>query len=36
MKCPECGKEMKKGVIQVKDTGSITQFFTMVSVASGR
>lgn len=31
MKCPECGNEMKKGVIQVKDTGSITQFFTMVS-----
>lgn len=31
MKCPECGNEMKKGVIQVKDAGSITQSLTMVS-----
>lgn len=31
MKCPECGNEMKKGVVEAKDTGSITQFFELVS-----
>jgi hypothetical protein len=31
MKCPECGNELKKGVIEAKDTGSITQMFTMLN-----
>lgn len=31
MKCPECGNECKKGTIEAKDAGSITQLFTVVS-----
>lgn len=31
MNCPECGKEMKKGIVEAKDAGSITQSFTMMS-----
>ena len=31
MKCPECDNEMKKGIVEAKDTGSITQFFELVS-----
>ena len=31
MNCPECGKECKKGIIEAKDAGSITQMFTVVS-----
>ena len=30
MKCPECGKECRKGFIEAKEIGSITQFFTSV------
>ena len=28
MNCPECGKECRKGGIEAKDSGSITQLFT--------
>ena len=28
MNCPECGKECRKGRIEAKDSGSITQLFT--------
>ena len=28
MKCPECGKECRKGFIEAKNGGSITQLFT--------
>jgi PHP family Zn ribbon phosphoesterase len=31
MKCPECGKELKKGIIEAKRAGSLTQFGTMVT-----
>ena len=31
MKCPECGNEKKKGILEVKDAGSITQSLTTVS-----
>ena len=30
MNCPECGKECRKGRIEAKEIGSITQFFTSV------
>ena len=30
MKCPECGTECKKGTVEAKDTGSLTQLFTAV------
>ena len=30
MNCPECGKECRKGFIEAKEIGSITQFFTSV------
>lgn len=30
MKCPECGKECRRGVIKAKNAGSLTQFFTTV------
>lgn len=28
MQCPECGNEVKKGVVEVREVGSLTQFFT--------
>ena len=28
MKCSECGAECRKGIIEAKDTGSLTQLFT--------
>lgn len=31
MKCPECGKECVKGIIEAKDAGSITQLMTVLS-----
>jgi hypothetical protein len=31
MKCPECGKELKKGIIEAKSAGSLPQFGTMVT-----
>lgn len=31
MKCPECGSECKKGLVEVKDAGSLTQALTMVN-----
>jgi hypothetical protein len=31
MKCPECGNELKKGVVETKNAGSLTQSLTMVS-----
>ena len=30
MKYPECGKECRKGFIEAKDGGSLTQMFTSV------
>ena len=30
MKCPECGNEMRRGFLEVKDTASLTQRDTMV------
>lgn len=30
MKCPECGKECRKGVVEAKDAGSLTQSLTML------
>ena len=29
MKCPECGNEMERGFLEVKDTASLTQRDTM-------
>lgn len=31
MKCPECGNECKKGFIEIKDAGSLTQSLTMAT-----
>lgn len=31
MKCPECGNECKKGFIEVKDAGSLTQSLAMAT-----
>ncbi len=31
MKCPECGNEMIRGFVEVKDTASLTQRDTMVT-----
>jgi hypothetical protein len=31
VKCPECGNELKKGVVETKNAGSLTQSLTMVS-----
>ena len=31
MKCPECGNECRKGIIEAKDGGSLAQFLTMVT-----
>ena len=31
MKCPVCGNELKKGVIEAKDVGSLTQSLTMLT-----
>lgn len=31
MKCPVCGNEFKKGVIEAKDAGSLTQSLTMLT-----
>jgi len=31
MKCPECGNECKKGFIEIKDAGSLTQALTMAT-----
>ena len=31
MKCPECGNELKKGVIEAKEAGSLTQWLTMLT-----
>ena len=31
MKCPECGNELKKGVIEAKDAGSLSQSLTMLT-----
>ena len=31
MKCPECGKECPKGVIEAQDMGSLTQLTTLLS-----
>lgn len=31
MKCPECGNECKKGFVEVKDAGSLTQSLTMAT-----
>lgn len=31
MKCPECGKECPKGVIEAQDMGSLTQLSTLLS-----
>ena len=30
MNCPKCGNEMKKGVIEAKNAGSITQWSTVM------
>lgn len=31
MKCPECGKECRKGIIEAKDVGSLLQMLTTLS-----
>lgn len=31
MKCPECGKELQKGIIEAQDAKSLTQMTTMVT-----
>ena len=31
MKCPECGNECKKGFIEIKDAGRLTQSLTMAT-----
>jgi hypothetical protein len=31
VKCPECGNKLKKGVVEAKSAGSLTQSLTMVS-----
>lgn len=31
MKCPECGNELKKGVIEAKYAGSLSQSLTMLT-----
>lgn len=31
MKCPECGKECKKGFVEIKNAGSLTQCLTMTT-----
>lgn len=31
IKCPECGKDCCKGIIEAKDSGSLTQLFTSLS-----
>lgn len=30
MKCPECGTECRKGIIEARDAGSLTQLLTAV------
>ena len=30
MICPECGRELEKGIIEATDAGSLTQSLTMV------
>lgn len=30
MKCPECGNEMRKGFIEAKNAGSLTQSLTQL------
>ena len=30
MICPECGRELEKGIIEAKDAGSLMQSLTMV------
>ncbi len=30
MKCPKCGKEMRKGIIKAQNAGSLTQSLTQV------
>lgn len=31
MKCPECGNECKKGLVEIKNAGSLTQSLTMAT-----
>ena len=31
MKCPECGSECKKGFVEVKNAGSLTQSLTVAA-----
>lgn len=31
MKCPNCENELRKGVIEAKDAGSLTQSLTMMT-----
>jgi PHP family Zn ribbon phosphoesterase len=31
MKCPECGNELKKGVVEAKNAGNLTQSLTIVN-----
>lgn len=31
MKCPICGKECVKGIVEAKEMGSITQMFTALN-----
>lgn len=31
MKCSECGNEMKKGIVEAKNAGSITNSLTLMS-----
>jgi len=31
MKCPKCGYELKRGVVEAKNAGSLTQSLTMVT-----
>lgn len=31
MECPECGNKLKKGIIEAKDAGSLTQSLTMMT-----
>lgn len=31
MKCPECGKELRKGFVEARNAGSLTNSLTMVT-----